>query len=162
MNENSISTRPSPAIRMGEMSVAINDGVLRTLLGSCIGLALYDRKWKVAGLAHIVLPQARGVPELPGKFVDTAIPALMKDMEKLARAPLQLTAKLAGGANMFSTSVRKTIGLLNIEATERFLAELRIPVIASHCGGEQGRRMSLDSNTGSVVVEIVGRDRIEL
>lgn len=162
MNENSTSTRPSPAIRMGEMSVAINDGVLRTLLGSCIGLALYDRKWKVAGLAHIVLPQARGVPELPGKFVDTAIPALMKDMEKLARAPLQLTAKLAGGANMFSTSVRKTIGLLNIEATERFLAELRIPVIASHCGGEQGRRMSLDSNTGSVVVEIVGRDRIEL
>ena len=144
------------------MSVAMNDGVLRTLLGSCIGLALYDRKQKVAGLAHIVLPTARGVPELPGKFVDTAIPALMKDMEKLARAPLKLTAKLAGGANMFSTSVAKTIGLQNIEATEHFLAELRIPIVASHCGGEQGRRMSVDSNTGSVVIEIVGFDPIKL
>ena len=32
-----------PSIRMGEMAVAREDGVLRTLLGSCIGLALYDR-----------------------------------------------------------------------------------------------------------------------
>ena len=144
------------------MTVAMNNGVLRTLLGSCIGLALYDHQRKVAGLAHIVLPQARGVTELPGKFVDTAVPALVKDMEKLASAPLKLTAKLAGGANMFPTSAGKTIGLQNIEATEHCLAELHIPVIASHCGGEQGRRMSLDSHTGSVVIEIVGCDPIEL
>ncbi len=63
------------AIRMGELAVSINDGVLRTLLGSCIGLALYDHTHKVGGLAHIVLPQSRDPGGPAGKFVNTAIPA---------------------------------------------------------------------------------------
>ncbi len=162
MNQNPTNTTLRPSIRMGEMDVAIRDGVLRTLLGSCIGLALYDRKYKVAGLAHIVLPISRGRTELPGKFVDTAIPTLVKDMEARAGSALKPTARIAGGANMFSSAAERTIGLRNIEASERLLAELRIPVVARHCGGEQGRRMSLDSQTGRVVVEIVGCDPIEL
>ena len=44
------------SIPMGEISVARNDGTLRTLLGSCLGVALYDRRLKLGGLAHVVLP----------------------------------------------------------------------------------------------------------
>jgi len=140
----------------------MNGGVLRTLLGSCVGLALYDRKHKVAGLAHIVLPASRGPTGLPGKFVDTAIPLLIRDMEQLAGATLNPIAKIAGGASMFSTSAERTIGLQNIEASEQWLNRLRIPIMARHCGGDSGRRMSLDTRTGRVVVEIVGFDPIEL
>ena len=149
-------------IRMGQMAVAMNDGAIRTLLGSCIGLALYDRKRKVGGLAHIVLPDSRGKTELPAKFVDTAIPALVHAMEKLAGSGLEMTAKIAGGANMFSMSVTKTIGVQNIEATEQLLEDLRIPIVARHVGGEQGRRMSLDTTTGRVVIEIVGSETFEI
>ena len=46
-------------------------GTLRTLLGSCVGLALYDRRLRVAGLAHIVMPRARGRQRADGKLVDT-------------------------------------------------------------------------------------------
>ena len=67
----------SGSIRMGEMSVAADGVQLRTLLGSCVGLALHDRRHKVGGLAHIVLPRARGKTDRPGKFVDTAIPTLI-------------------------------------------------------------------------------------
>jgi chemotaxis protein CheD len=162
VNGNSTNMTLRASIRMGEMDVAINDGTLRTLLGSCIGLALYDRDHKVAGLAHIVLPKSRGPTRLPGKFVDTAIPTLIRNMEKLVGSALKPKAKIAGGANMFSTSAERTIGLQNIEASERLLAQLRIPIMARHCGGQQGRRMSLDAHTGRVVVEIVGFDPIEL
>ena len=48
-------TRPQ-SLPMGQIAVARNNGVLRTLLGSCLGLALYDRRFKVASLTHIVLP----------------------------------------------------------------------------------------------------------
>ena len=157
-----INPAVSPTVRMGEMAVAMNDGVLRTLLGSCIGLALYDRRHKVAGLAHIVLPDSRGKATMPGKFVDTAIPALIRDMEELAGGSLKLTAKIAGGASMFSTSVAKNIGSENIAASENLLRELRIPIVGQHCGGEQGRRMTLDTATGSVLLEIVGTDPIRI
>jgi chemotaxis protein CheD len=147
---------------MGETAVAMNNGVLRTLLGSCIGLALYDRRNKVGGLAHVVLPDSRGATQPRGKFVDTAIPALLSDMQELAGRSLKPTARIVGGANMFSTTVTRTIGLQNLEACERLLGELQIPIVARHCGGEQGRRLSMDTATGVITIEIIGADPIEI
>lgn len=146
----------SPSIRMGELGVCRDTGLLRTLLGSCLGVALYDRRLRLAGLAHIVLPKSNGIVALPGKYADTAVPELIRQMQALATGEsLRLTAKLAGGANMFnSTSSPATIGASNIAAVERILDELRIPVIGRHLGGEQGRRMMLDATTGTVTIEI--------
>ncbi len=151
-----------PSIRMGEMSVARDGDELRTLLGSCVGLALYDRRLKIGGLAHIVLPRARGQSDRPGKFVDTAIPKLVEDMEKLAGEPVKLTAKIAGGASMFAETVAATVGRQNIAACEQLLASLGIPILAKHCGGTQGRRMLLNTSDGRVAIEIVGQDPIDL
>ena len=147
---------------MGELSVAADGGELRTLLGSCIGLALFDRRCKVGGLSHIVLPNARGKTDRPGKFVDTAIPALIKEMQMLSGGEMKLIAKMAGGASMFKTTVAANIGRQNIESCERLLGQLGIPIVARHCGGEQGRRMTLNTANGKVVIEIVGQDPVEL
>jgi chemotaxis protein CheD len=149
---------------MGAFGVSQDSGILRTLLGSCVGLVLYERRLKIGGLAHIVLPKAPAVrSDTPGKFVDTAVPALIRKMEALAGVTtLKLSAKLAGGANMFNTTTTKTIGEQNIEATERVLEELRIPVLARHLGGEQGRRMTLDIATGTVTIDVVGAETITM
>jgi chemotaxis protein CheD len=160
-----VSIRPNPpAIPMGAIGVAQGDSVLRTLLGSCLGLVLYDRRLRIGGLAHIVLPMApAGRCDLPGKFVDTAVPALIRKMEQLADGPMsKLWAKIAGGANMFNTAAAKTIGEQNIEAVELVLQELRIPVIARHLGGESGRRMAVDTATGTVTIDVVGADTITM
>jgi chemotaxis protein CheD len=150
------------SIRMGEMSVAGNGEELRTLLGSCLGLALYDRQHRIGGLAHIVLPSSRGSTDRPGKFVDTAILSLIEKMKGLAGSNLRLTAKIAGGASMFSTTVAANIGLQNVLACQERLGELGIPILARHCGGQHGRRMSLFAASGRVVIEIVGHDPIDL
>jgi chemotaxis protein CheD len=149
---------------MGALGVAQGEQVLRTLLGSCLGLALYDRRLKLGGMAHIVLPKAPAGPcELPGKFVDTAVPALMRKLEALSDGTaLKLWAKIAGGANMFSSPTTNTIGEQNIAAMERLLQELRVPVIARHLGGECGRRMALDTATGAVTIDVVGADSITM
>lgn len=146
------------SLPMGEIAVARTSGVLRTLLGSCLGLALYDRRFKVAALGHIVLPSSLGRTEPAGKFADTAVPAMIRLMHELAEAErLRLSARIAGGANMFvGGASRKTIGGQNVEAVERILDELRIPIIGRHCGGEQGRKMLLDAATGIVTIDIVG------
>ena len=150
-------TRPL-SLPMGEIAVARTSGVLRTLLGSCLGLALYDRRFKVGGLGHIVLPNSLGRAERPGKFADTAVPSMIQQMQELAgEERLKLCAKIAGGANMFmSGDTGNTIGVQNVQAVECLLAELRIPIIGRHCGGEQGRRMMLDTATGIVTIDIVG------
>jgi chemotaxis protein CheD len=94
--------------------------------------------------------------------VDTAIPALLGEMQELAGGTINPTARIAGGANMFATQVVETVGKQNIEACERVLAEHRIPIVGRDCGGEKGRRMSLDTATGRIIIEIVGAEPIEL
>ena len=78
-------------------------------------------------------------------------------MQTFAGENLKLTAKIAGGASMFSTSGVNNIGQQNIEACQQLLTDFRIPLLASHCGGERGRRMSFDIENGTVVIEVVGQ-----
>ena len=91
------------AIGMGEIGVAKGPGSLRTFVGSCVGLGIYCQREKVAGLAHIVLPDSKGQGEPAGKYADTAIPETIRLLEALVgRRGLRLSAKVVGGAKMFA------------------------------------------------------------
>ncbi|MCE9553815.1 MAG: chemotaxis protein CheD [Planctomycetes bacterium] len=145
-------------VKIGEIAIARDNGLLRTLLGSCLGVVLYDRRLRAAAMAHVVLPDSRGHQEHLGKFADTAIPEMIRRLEGLfVDQPLKLTAKIAGGANMFAVSgAAATIGEQNVSAVEKLLGERRILILGRHLGGTQGRRMALDVTTGAVTIDVVG------
>lgn len=115
-------------------------------------------------MAHIVLPESHGNRNHPGKYADTAIREMIRVLESLfAGQPLKLTAKIAGGANMFATSgAAATVGQQNVSAVEKQLEEMRIPILGRHVGGTQGRRMAMNVATGIVTVDVVGAASTEL
>lgn len=52
------------AVGMGEAKIAYDEEVLYSPgLGSCIGVAIYDEIKKIAGLAHIMLPNSKTDPD---------------------------------------------------------------------------------------------------
>lgn len=153
---NAIAAAHERKVAMGGIEVLREEGVLRTLLGSCVGLTLYDRKARIGGMAHIVLPASNGVAAPPGKYADTAIPTLIQMMESLGGQKRYIVAKLAGGADMFASSSANAVGELNIDRVESLLQDAKIAVTGRHCGGNKGRRMDLDVRTGKVTIEIVG------
>ncbi|MFO0951952.1 MAG: chemotaxis protein CheD [Isosphaeraceae bacterium] len=146
------------SVPMGHWAVATPPTQIRTLLGSCAGVVLHERQARVGGVAHIVLPDSRGSTDQPGKYADTAIPALIEDLERLAGRRLRprLTAKLFGGASMFQASGPLEIGRMNQAAVEKILAGLGIPILARDMGGDAGRRLTFDVSTGIVTVRIPG------
>jgi chemotaxis protein CheD len=143
---------------MGRWEVAAAPVQIRTLLGSCAGVVLYDRAARLGGVAHIVLPASRGKADHPGKFADTAIPGMIEDLGRLLgrRSGRRLTAKLVGGASMFPSTSALDIGRMNCDAVEQILDGLGIPVLARHVGGESGRRATLDTASGIVAIRIPG------
>jgi chemotaxis protein CheD len=149
-------------VAIGHWAVACAPAKVRTLLGSCVGVVFYDRVARLGGLAHIVLPSARGAVDHPGKYADTAIPAMIADFERRlgTQARPRLIAKLVGGASMFqvnpSTNSTLNIGQKNQEAIEKILAELRIPILARDLGGTAGRRLTLDTASGIVAIKVPG------
>jgi chemotaxis protein CheD len=146
-------------VRMGELAVSARRGQLVALgLGSCIGLALLDRRLGTAGLAHVVLPQApEGQRSL--KFADRAVPELISRLLGLGARRIRLEAVLVGGASMFAASPALEVGSRNEAAVREQLESLRIPVLASATGGSRGRTVRVDVATTTVSVrEAGGRD----
>ena len=149
------------AVGMGQIAVASYSGTLRTLVGSCVSVALCDPKLHLAGLAHILLPDSHGPTEEPGRFANTAITELLRQLNELLKKDesARWTAKIAGGAAMFPGHDSMTIGSQNVTAVESSLRENSIPVMEKACGGEHGRRVTIDVATGSMKVEFTGNPK---
>ena len=152
-------------VRMGEYAFSAGAGhVLVSLgLGSCIGLALLDRRASVAGLAHVVLPAAEGREGAPGKFADTAVPVLLDAVLGLGARRMRVEAVLVGGASMFSFGGNGLeVGQRNDAAVRDELDKLRIPVAAADTGGSRGRTVRVDVRTGIVTAKAAGDAQVEL
>jgi chemotaxis protein CheD len=152
-------------VRMGEyaFSAGAEDVLVSLGLGSCVGVALIDRAAGVAGLAHVVLPAAEGREGAPGKFADTAVPALLDAVLELGARRARLDAVLVGGASMFSFGgAGLDIGQRNDAAVREELARLRIPVAAAQTGGSAGRTVRVAVDTGVVTSKAAGDAAVEL
>ncbi len=138
------------------------DSIISYGLGSCVGIALYDSQTKVGGLAHIMLPdstQARATDNT-AKFADTAIPILLEQIVRLGAVKSRVTAKIAGGSQMFSfaqaTDVMR-IGDRNVEAVREVLKSLSVRILADDVGGNYGRTVELLLESGVFVIKTVNK-----
>ena len=152
-------------VRMGELAAsAVAGDVLVSLgLGSCIGLALVDRRVGAAGLAHVVLPSSGGnAPADSFKFADVAVPELIDRVVALGGRRVKLEAILVGGASMFATtSASMEVGQRNEVAVRELLEANRIPIIATETGGKNGRTIRVFIGSRKVTVrEAGGADRV--
>jgi len=145
-------------VDMAGMKVDSRPVELVTSVGSCIGICLYDSIHRCGGLAHIMLPHSSLGPlePLPSKYADTAVVALKKSISELTGRENRLSAKIAGGANMFANTSANglDIGAKNIKAVKATLDEHRIRLIGEDVGGSHGRRINFNLATGVTVVRL--------
>jgi len=123
-------------------------------LGSCIGLTLYDEKLKIGAMVHIMLPESGGRTDRPGKYADTAIPLLLKELAGAGSHKRSLVAKMAGGACMFEYfGTNLNIGERNADKVRAMLKEHDIKLVAEDIGGKVGRSVTfLPANGGKVSI----------
>lgn len=145
------------SIGIAEILVVRAPEQIRTVLGSCVGTALYDQAARVGGLCHVILPASKEGSGDPGKFADTAVDLLLNRLLAEGADAKCIVAKIAGGANMFSAQQTGGLGQRNADAVQARLTHHSISLIASALGGNKGRKMRLDPATGHVHVEIIGQ-----
>ena len=142
------------SIAIGQIRVAKREGILRTFVGSCVALVLYSERHRAAGVAHVMLPAAEGRVAAPGKYADTAVAETLRLLADLVSdKDVTCTAKLIGGATMFTFQSGTPIGDQNVLALEAILSGLGIEIVGRICGGRHGRRVAVDVATGTVTVE---------
>jgi chemotaxis protein CheD len=145
-------------VDMAGMKVESKPVELLTSVGSCVAICVYDSIHRCGGLAHIMLPHSSLGPQepLPSKFADTAVPALIKGIREISGAETRLSAKIAGGANMFPNSDANglNIGTKNVHAVKAALTYHKIRLIGEDVGGSHGRRVAFNINSGAAVVRL--------
>lgn len=152
-------TAPRQLVGIAELAVARAPGTLAALaLGSCVAVVLYDPVARVGGLAHVLLPTAaigRPRDERPARFAPMAVQRLTEGVLALGAEKARLTARLVGGASMF-TSLQPAgsiqMGERNVHAVREALHRLGIRNTGEVVGGDFGRSAELDLATGRVTV----------
>lgn len=150
-------------VHVAEFKVGGAGDILVTIgLGSCVAVGLHDAEAGVGGLAHILLPS----PALsrrdqnPGKFPQTAIPLLLQAMVARGARASRITARIAGGASMFTNlqpSGTIQMGERNLVAVRAALTHHSIPLVGSEVGGDFGRTVRLFVDDGRIEVSTVRR-----
>jgi len=144
-------------LRVGVADATATDGdetIVTSGLGSCVGIALYDDTG-VGGLLHAMLPEAPENGENAAKYVDTGVAELLSEMEALGADRRSIKAKLTGGSSMLDLGEDKPVGDKNVEAARRVLTDADIELIADETGGDSGRSVSFDPETGELRIKRV-------
>jgi len=151
-------------VGIAEYEVTSGGDVLTTSgLGSCVGVALYDRTTGTAGLVHVMLPDAGEPDDNPAKFADTGIELLLEELEAAGADRRDVVAKIAGGSDMLDFSNDGSgIGERNVERVRDTLDAHDIPLAGEDVGGDYGRSLRFEPGTGDLTVKSADRDEIRL
>jgi chemotaxis protein CheD len=142
-------------VRVGiaDLRVVRNPGgsVVTHALGSCIGVFTWDRDAGVGGCLHAMLPRPTDHQvDNPARYVETGLPLLLTEMERLGAVKKRLVVKIAGGAEMNGDHALFRIGARNIAATRQALWAAGLMLAASEVGGNIPRTARLVIATGEV------------
>ncbi len=126
--------------------------VVKTILGSCVAICIWDKRLKIGGMNHYMLPNWNGNDLASPKYGNIAIDKLINRLLSLGSKKEDLIAKVFGGGDMLEGKQENSylIGERNIRVARIVLEEKNIPVVASSTGGKRGRKILFFTDSGEV------------
>jgi chemotaxis protein CheD len=152
---------PEIYVQPGESRMVRKPVLLRTLLGSCVGITFWVPRLGLAAICHAMLPSYPSKPppkrsRVNGhRYVDFAIRDLARKFDSLGVNRSEVQVKLFGGGDVLlvGESSRPTVGKLNCESALKTLREEGFEVIASSLGGTSGLKIQFNTGTGEVLLQ---------
>jgi chemotaxis protein CheD len=138
-----------PLVWLGvdEFIVIKDDTLVKTILGSCVSIIIYDLENNVFGINHFLNPEK-------------AVELCQKMLEKLKDdGGNSLKSIIVGGANKNTTHYK--VGITNIDYAKDFLKKNNIAITSEYLGGETGRTVSFNFENGEISLNVKSHDIIE-
>ena len=147
-------------LHLGDVHVAHEPALVKTLLGSCIAVCLYDPLRRVGGMNHFMLPRGREDDGACPRFGVPAMEALIGALIDLGGSPRRFAAKVFGGAHVLDIEGSAAgVPQQNIAFVRGFLAAGGIPIVAEDVGGNAARHVHFETATGRVFVKRANPER---
>jgi chemotaxis protein CheD len=132
----------------GDVICLAEPALVTTVLGSCVSVTLWDNDRRIGGLNHFVLPKGGA----SSRYGDTAMLELLEGVLALGAHLRSLEAKVFGGAAVLPVGGEGTVGTANVAFALGELARRGIPVAGRRTGGERGRLLVFNTESGEAFV----------
>ena len=138
----------------GYIYVSRRPATVRTVVGSCVAVCLWDKALQYGGMNHFLYPAIREPAHATPQYGNVATAALVQIMEELGCRRDDLVAQIFGGGSPDGAR-RPTAGDENVRVAHEVLARKGVPVVSEDTGGTMGRKILFDTGTGqSVVIKV--------
>ena len=138
----------------GELFFGEKIPCLRTLLGSCVAVTLWNPKRRIGGMCHFLLPTRTRPPHAPrdGKYGDEAIGMMVDAIRRAGTRPQDYEAHLYGGADTMPDIERamRYVGERNIETGWRLIDQFGFNLVGVDVGENVPRVVRMNLLTGEV------------
>jgi len=145
-------------LKPGEFHVTSKPVILETLVGSCVCVCLCNIKNGWAAMNHFLRdrPSGEAVVNI-GEFGSTSTRHIVDKLLAIDNVPSHYRAMVFGGAAVIKTVMRNSdVGSRNIEVALQVLAETRISISQSEVAGKRGRRVTFNTEEGTVTWRFAG------
>lgn len=147
------------------MHVSAEPTIIKTLLGSCVAVCLWDARAGVGGMNHFLLPEGdpHGPADEATRFGVHAMDRLIGEMVKLGGIPARFVAKVFGGATLLAMPrTGGSIPQANLTFVRSYLAREGLPVAATSVGGTLPRQIRFFTESGKVMVRRIETPRAQV
>ncbi len=158
-------------LKPGEIFISDKPVVVKTVLGSCISVTMFNSRLRIGAICHGMLPEC---DEMNGcncdgdegvRYVDCSIRNMLEKLHSFGILNNEIEVKMFGGADMFKTIRGKpnpmNVGEQNIKAAFKIMGDSNLRLAASDIGGPSGRALMFIPNTGEVFLKKLRRNAME-
>ena len=140
-------------LQPGCIIVSKKPHLVSTILGSCVSVCIWDSKQHFGGMNHYIHPKSFDNEET-AKFGNISIPYMLNLLLESDAKMHDLKAHIVGGARSphIDSSI---IGQENVKIAETFLRQNSIDIISKDTGGNKGRKVIFDTQSGEVIINKV-------
>lgn len=157
---NASSGHAYQRVDIGEVKASHEPLLLRTLLGSCVAVCLYDPAATIGGMNHILVPSSVSDCRCAARCGVQAMELLINAMMKLGADRRRFVAKAFGCANVLPGFQKPTVGEQNARFVREFLQTERIPLLAERMGGNHAVQVNFHTGTGKAFVRSTDGSRL--
>lgn len=159
MREHDGEQLPMHFLKPGEMFVGKEPTAVRTVLGSCVALTVFDKRLNVGAICHGLMPLCCEIDKCDDecldrfRFVDCAIASLVCMLDEQGSKRGDLSVKLFGGADMLDNPSSNSVGAENIRSALDMIARESLKLVAQDVGDSFARKLIFHPHTGEVFVK---------
>jgi chemotaxis receptor (MCP) glutamine deamidase CheD len=147
-------------IYVGDVCASKEPAEIRTLLGSCVAVCLWDPKTRIGGMNHFLLPDSTesAMAFEPTRFGVHAMDVLIGELMMLGADRRRFVAKAFGAGHVLGVKeTPDSVPARNMAFVRRFCEDEGFPMVASDLGGKDPRIVVFSTETGKAKVKHLPR-----